>query len=109
MFNEDIVICSGLVFLAVFGSVVKWLNVRKQIPSTFGELTVEATTAIFIGLLCCGAYSWLRLPKGLAFIVAGLGGHYGTKTIEWFSKYVVRYFKLDDAAKSGTVKPEKKE
>jgi len=85
-----------MVLFAIFGACVKWLNIKKQHPTTFLVLSIEATTAAFVGFLVYSLYTWLILPAGLAFMVAGLSGYVGPKAIELLLQGLIRYFKLED-------------
>jgi len=94
--DSKIFICLGMVLFAIFGACVKWLNIKKQYPTTFMILMVEATTAAFVGFLVYSLYMWLDLPVGLAFMVTGLAGYSGPKAIELLLRWFIRHFKLED-------------
>ena len=85
-----------MILFSVFGSCVKWLNAGKKAPSTYRVLMVDAITAAFCGGLVFGAYLWQGLDKGLAFVIAGLTGYFGTRAIDLAGKFIVKKLELDD-------------
>ena len=89
--NSPVLLCAGMIFVAVFGACVKWLNARKENPVTVAILGVDAFTAAFIGLLFYYACRGGALPVHISHILAGVGGFYGTKTIDFVSKYIMKW------------------
>jgi hypothetical protein len=93
---SKIFLCVGLILFSVFGSCVKWLSPTRQAPSTIKVLVVDAVTAAFVGGLVYCVYLWLQCHEGLAFVIAGLAGYFGTKSIDMLGKFVIKKCNLDD-------------
>ena len=97
MVAETIFVLVGQMLFAVFGACVKWLNARKQDPSTLFLLGVEAASAAFAGCLVYCVYSAFEFNTGFAFALAGIVGYQGTKGIDKLGQWIIRHLNLNDS------------
>ena len=101
---KGIFICIGMVLLSIFGSCVKWMN-NPAVQATLLSLGADAVAAAFSGILMYCFYIWTGCNEGLAFIMAGLSGYYGTKGIDLLCQYIVRHFRLGDVLQAKGSQP----
>ena len=94
MGKHDIFVGLGLALFAVFGSCVKWLNVKDQKSLRLFRLVVEAASAAFTGMLIYFVYAWQDLNVYAAFCMAGIFGSFGVKGVDLIGKVVVRNINL---------------
>ena len=96
MEKHNIFIGLGLALFAVFGSCVKWLNVKDKTSLGLFRLAVEAVSAAFSGALVYFVYAWQDLNVHAAFCIAGLVGSFGVKGADVIGKLVLKNSKLLD-------------
>lgn len=92
--EKGIFFCVCMMLFSVFGSCVKWMH-SAAARTNLLTLGIEAVTAAFSGILMYCVYIWTNCNEGLAFILAGMSGYYGTKGIDTLGKYIVEYLRLE--------------
>jgi len=85
----------GFVLMAIFGACVKWVNSLKTAPSTWSVLITDVFTAAFIGCVVGNINEWLQYDRHMAYAVAGMSGHWGTKSIGTLQAYVMKRAGID--------------
>jgi len=90
MEKQDIFIAIGQALFAVFGSCVKWLNVKDRKRRNLFSLISEMVSAAFIGALIYCVYAWLGLNVYIAFCLAGIIGNQGAKGIDYIGRFIIK-------------------
>lgn len=91
METENIFIALGQALFAVFGSCVKWLNIKDSRKRKMFSLVSEAMSAAFSGILVYMLYKWLDINVHVSFAIAGIVGHNGAIGLDMLGKFVVHY------------------
>jgi len=106
MEKQNIFIAIGQALFAVFGSCVKWLNLKDKEPQRLFSLISGVMSAAFSGFLVYFIYEWLHLNVYIAFALAAIVGHQGANGVDMLGKYIIKNSglqNLDENEKKDTI------
>ena len=75
---EKLWIAVGLVLFAIFGTCVRWINIRDPKERKLISLSAKVFTAVFIGTSMYCFWLWIDTGLPIIFIITGTIGREGS-------------------------------